>query len=331
MKLLVIGGTRFVGRAAVEAAVGRGHEVTVFHRGDSEPADLPEVEHVHGDRDGGSGVLRGRGWDGALDTCGYVPRQVRELAEALSDSVGHYAFVSSLSVYPDDTPAGANEDSPTHGPPFPNTEEVDDQTYGPLKVACEREAELGFPGRSLIVRPGYIVGPHDTSDRFTYWIRRAAQGGEMLAPAPEDEAIQVVDVRDLAAFMLDHLEARTNGVFGVVGPGAPLTWAGALSAAVAAGEAGTALTWVDPAFLRAQLGERVESALPLWDVEYSGLHRFDAGRAMSAGLRHRPFGDTVADTLAWDRARDGEGLAAGLSRDHERRLLAAWHAASDPA
>ena len=224
MQLLVIGGTHFVGRALVEDAVERGHEVTVFHRGPAEPAGFPPVEHVHGDRDGGLEGLAGRTWDAAIDTCGYVPRVVRDSARLLADAVRSYTFISTLSVYPDDAPAGCNEGTPTHQPPFPDTEEITDESYGPLKVACEREALDAFSGRCLVVRPGYIVGPHDPSDRFTYWVRRAAAGGRMLAPGPQDHALQVVDVRDLGAFTLDHVEAGTADVFGVVGPHEPLTW-----------------------------------------------------------------------------------------------------------
>jgi len=330
MKLLVIGGTEFVGRAVVESAAARGHEITVFHRGTTEPADMPTVEHVHGHRDGGLGALAGRAWDVTLDTCAYVPRQVREVVQTLADAVGHYGFVSTLSVYPDDMTSGSTERSPVHEPPYPDTDEtedVDDQTYGPLKVACEEEALRGFPGRCLIVRPGYIVGPHDPTDRFTYWVRRATQGGEMLAAAPPDEALQVVDARDLGAFTLDHLEARTADVFGVVGPGTPLTWEAFLLAAGEAAETRPDPIWVGGDFLRRELGEDTSGALPLWDPGYPGVHRFDASKAVAAGLRHRPIAETIADTLAWDRGRGSDGpMGAGLTPERERELLAAWHA-----
>jgi 2'-hydroxyisoflavone reductase len=321
VKLLVIGGTHFVGRAAVEDAVARGHAVTVFHRGPVEPDGFPEVEHLHGDRDGGLDVLRGRSWDAALDTCGYVPRIVRESAHLLSDAVGHYGFVSTLSVYPDDTPAGADEETATHRPPSADAEDVTNETYGPLKVACEMEALGAFPGRCLVLRPGYIVGPHDPSDRFTYWVRRAAAGGEMLAPGPPDQALQIVDVRDLAAFTLDHLEAGTNDVFGVVGPAEPLTWGDALASMVDVGGAGTELSWVDARFLQERVKE-LEGELPLWDIAFPGLHSFDPRKAIAAGLRHRPLAETVADTLSWDR--DREPLKGGLTPARERELLDAW-------
>lgn len=324
MNFLVIGGTRFVGRAVVEDAVARGHDVTVFHRGPAEPEGFPEVEHVHGDRDGGLGALAGRTWDMALDTCGYVPRQIREVAATFDQRIGHYGFVSSISVYPDGTASGATEMTPTSDPPSTGAEDVTDASYGPLKVACEREALAAFPGRCLIVRPGYIVGPHDPTDRFTSWVRRAAAGGEMLAPESRSQPLQVVDVRDLAAFTLDRLEARTNEVFCVVGPDASLTWGEALPRLVAAGNANTRLTWVGEPFLTAKLGDDVFEALPLWDVQDAGLHQVDATKAVEAGLRRRSFAATVADTLAWDREEGVRKL--GLSPEREAEILAAWHA-----
>jgi 2'-hydroxyisoflavone reductase len=323
VKLLVIGGTHFVGRSVVEDAVARGHVVTVFHRGYAEPDGFPDVEHLHGDRDGGLDILRGRIWDAALDTCGYVPRIVRASAQLLSDAVGTYGFVSTLSVHPDDASAGADEETPTFRPPLPDTEDVTNETYGPLKVGCEMEAQGAFPGRCLVIRPGYIVGPHDPTDRFTYWVRRAAAGGEMLAPGPPDEALQVVDVRDLAAFTLDHLESGTSDVFGVVGPREPITWSDALASMVEVAAAGTELSWLDASFLQQRVKDE-DSELPLWDIAYPGLHRFDATKALAAGLRHRSFFDTVSDTLAWDRERDRGALRAGLSPERERELLDAW-------
>lgn len=322
MKLLVIGGTHFVGRAVVEDAVARGHDVTVFHRGAEEPEGFPDVEHLHGDRDGGLDVLRGREWDAALDTCGYVPRVVRDSAQLLADAVGTYAFVSSLSVLPDDAPAGSNEDTPVHQPPFPDTEEITNESYGPLKVVCELEAQATFPGRCLIIRPGYIVGPNDPSDRFTYWVRRARTGGEMLAPGPDDGPLQVVDVRDLGAFTLDHLEKATADVFGVVGPAEPLTWGAFLPLVCEEAGAGTSLTWVDRSFLESQLGDDLDEAFPQRDYPSQGLHQYDARRAIAAGLTHRPLQETIADTLAWDRDRGP--LEAGISFEREQELLATW-------
>jgi 2'-hydroxyisoflavone reductase len=330
VKLLVIGGTHFVGRHAVELAVERGHEVTVFHRGGSEPRDgFPDIEHVHGDRDGGLSALEGRAWDAALDTCGYVPRVVRQSARLLGITAGHYAFVSSLSVYPDDVEQGIMEATPGHGPPFPDTEEITDDSYGPLKVACELEVQAAFGGRALIVRPGFIVGPHDPIDRFPYWVRRAAMGGEMLVPEPADLRLQLIDVRDLAAFVIKHVEAATGDVFNVTGPEGALTMRELLGACVAAGDADTEVIWVGQSFLRErglhEAGEHGWEQLPYWYPEAPGFSAFDVSKALGAGLRFRPLAETIADTLAWDRTRAQTWpMGAGITPERERELLDAW-------
>jgi 2'-hydroxyisoflavone reductase len=325
MKILTIGGTRFFGRAFVEEAARRGHDVSVFHRGESEPADLPEVEHLHGDRRTGLDPLAGRSWDTVLDTCAFVPREVRELAEAIGERIGHYTLVSSLSVHPDDLPVGATEDTPTHQPPFPQTEDVTEETYGPLKVACEVEAASRFGGRLLVIRPGYIVGPHDPTDRFTWWVRRAADGGEMLAAGPPDAPLQGIDARDLGAFVLDRIEAKDVETYGVVGPAEPATTADVVEAARSAGRADTTFTWADPAFVLG-LGEIHETWFPMWHPQLPGFHAYDPAKATQAGLRPRPFAETIADTLSWDRERGAPPLSAGLPADEERAVLDAWRA-----
>ncbi len=304
----------------------RGHEVAVFHRGESEPAELPSnVEHLNGDRKDGLGALARRSWDAVLDTCAFVPREVREVAATIGDRIGHYAFVSSLSVHPDDLPVGATEDTPTSPPLALDTEDVTDTTYGPLKVACEVEAAAHFAGRLLVVRPGYIVGPNDPTDRFTYWVRRAAAGGEMLAPGPPEAPIQGIDARDLGAFVLDRIEAADADTYGVVGPVEVATTADVLGTARSAGGVDTTLVWADPEFVRG-LGEQRETWFPLWHPHLPGFHAYDAGKAMAAGLRPRPFEETIVDTLVWDRERGEPPLRAGMTTEKERELLAAWRA-----
>lgn len=325
MRILSIGGTRFFGRAFVEEAARRGHEVTVFHRGESEPEDLSRVEHLHGDRKDGLELLAGRSWDAVLDTCAFVPREVRNLAAAIGDRIGHYTLVSSLSVHPDDLPVGATEETPTHQPPFPETEEVTEETYGPLKVACEVEAVAAFAGRLLVIRPGYIVGPHDPTDRFTYWARRAAAGGEMLAAGPPDAPIQGIDARDLGTFVLERVEASDTATYGVVGPAEPATTGSVLESARVAGGADTTLVWADQDFVLG-LGDQHETWFPMWHPHLPGFHAYDAGKAMAAGLRPRPFDQTIAETLAWDRQRGLPPLKAGLTPDKERELLLEWSA-----
>jgi 2'-hydroxyisoflavone reductase len=325
MRILAVGGTRFFGRAFVEEATRRGHDVSVFHRGESEPGDLPQVEHLHGDRKDGLGLLAERSWDAVLDTCAFVPREVGELAEAIGERIDHYTLVSSLSVHPDDLPVGANEDTPTHQPPFPDTEEVTADTYGPLKVACEVEAAAAFAGRLLVIRPGYIVGPHDPTDRFTYWVRRAAAGGEMLAAGPPDASIQGIDARDLGAFVLDRIEASDTDTYGVVGPAEPATMADVLESARSAADADTTFVWADEEFVRG-LGDQHEMWFPMWHPHVPGFHAYDAGKATAAGLRPRSFDQTIADTIAWDRERGLPPLEAGLTPESERELLWEWRA-----
>ena len=320
MRILVVGGTQFIGRAFVELAAGHGHQLTLFHRGTTEPGDLPDVEHLHGDRDGHLKPLEERTWDAVLDSCAYYPRAVTELASVLEENVGHYTLVSTLSVHSDDAWPGATEDAPLHSPPFPDTEVVDTETYGPLKVACELEARRVWAGRSLIVRPGYVVGPHDPTDRFTYYVRRAAAGGEMLAPGPPDGAVQVVDARDLGAFILDRIEAGDTDVYGVVGPGESITMGDVLDTARALGRAQTELTWVPGSFLESW-SEELERWFPIWEVDPPGGHSYDASRARAAGLRHRTLAETVADTLAWDEERGLPELRAGLPAEKEAELL----------
>jgi 2'-hydroxyisoflavone reductase len=289
-----------------------------------EPEDFPSVEHLHGDRDGQLDLLQGRSWDAVLDTCAYVPRAVREATAVLRDFAGHYTLVSTLSVHPDDMPVWSTERAAIHQPPFPQTETVTDETYGPLKVACEHEATEAFGDRCLIIRPGYIVGPNDPSDRFTFYLRRAAGGGEMAVPGPPDAPLQVIDVRDLAAFMLGRIEAADGGVFGVVGPGEPIVMHEVLEVARDVAAADTTFTWLSEGFLDAA-GDQAQQWFPLWEPQFPGVHTYDAAKAVAAGLRCRPVAETVADTLAWDQERGYPDLRTGLSAEMETELLATWH------
>jgi 2'-hydroxyisoflavone reductase len=322
VRILVIGGTSFLGRHMVEQALGRGHELTLFNRGATAPELFPEAERIRGDRERDLSPLGGRTWDVAVDTCGYLPRVVEASADLLAGAVARYLFVSTTSVFPDDAPPGITEADPTLEPPPQDVEEITDETYGPLKVACERVVERALPGRALVIRPGYIVGPHDPSDRFTYWIRRAAAGGEMLAPAPPDAPLQFVDVRDLAAFMLGLAERETVGTFHVVGPGEPCTFGSLLEVCAKVAGSDVRVTWADERFLRERLPSGAEEAFPLWVGDLPGYHAFDPGRAVAAGLDYRPVEETVRATLEWDRSRPQRWpMAAGLDPDAERVLL----------
>jgi len=335
VRLLLIGGTRFVGRHAVVEAVARGHEVTVFHRGDSEPTDpgFPDVEHRHGDRDTGLDALAGGRWDAVLDTCGYVPRVVRRGLEALAGSVDSYAFVSSLSAYSEDLGPGTTEETPAVAPDD-DGEEITETSYGPMKVACERAVAAAFPGRATIVRPGFIVGPNDAQDRFASWVRRADEGGPILAPEPADLAVQLVDARDLATFSIDLVERTADGIWNVTGPDRTLTMGELLETCVRVAGSDATLTWVDGDWLRERKlnepGEHGWEQLPYWYPELPGFSAFDVRKAIGDGLRFRPLAETVADTLAWDRARDRTApLNAGIERSRELALLDEWAARSD--
>ncbi len=328
MRILVIGGTRFVGRHLVDAALAGGHAVTVFHRGRTGPDLFPDAEHRTGDRDDPAGLaaLADGEWDATVDTCAYLPRQVTSLAEALGGRGGHHLLISSVSAYADPTGPGGDEDSPLAELADASVEEVTDQTYGGLKVLCEREARRLHGPRTLLVRPTYVVGPADYTWRFPWWVARIARGGEVLAPGPREAPAQLIDARDMASWMVGLLEQDASGAFHAVGPTGTFTWGEQLDAiAAAVAPAGTTLTWVDRDVLAVE-GVGQES-LPLWsgDDPDVWMMAMDPARAFGSGLRPRPLADTVRDTLAWTRtAPPPDGT--GLTPTDEKRVLAAWHA-----
>lgn len=323
MRLLVLGGTRFVGRHLVAEALRRGYQVTLFHRGRTQPDLFPEAEHLHGDRDGGLEPLRSGTWDAVVDVSGYVPRLVRDSAELLAGRVGRYLFISSLAVYADPRAPGKREDFPLATLEDPSVEEVTADTYGPLKVLCEKAVREVYGERALILRPGYIVGPYDHTDRLTAWVRRVRQGGEMLAPGDPEAPLQFIDARDLAIFALDRLEAGDGEVYNVTGPAEPLTWGRFLETCRRALGVETAFVWVSEEFLvRHGLGSQ---EVPLWLTrEYHGVMQADISKALAAGLKHRPLEQTVRDIAEWD-AREGNPQL-GLPLERERELLALWRA-----
>jgi 2'-hydroxyisoflavone reductase len=321
VKLLVLGGTKFLGRAVAEAALDRGHDVTLFNRGRTNPELFPEVEKLRGDRDGDLSALSGRSWDAVVDTSGFVPQQARSSAEALADVAGHYLFVSSLSAYADPSHP-LDEDSPLaereQGQPDDRLLE-DFSNYGALKVLCERAATEGFAGPTAIVRPGLIVGPHDLTGRFTYWPHRVARGGEVLAPAPAESQVQFIDVRDLGEWIVHLSENQVEGPFNAANR--DVTWKALLETCRQVTGSEAELVWIDPEFLMEQeVGQWME--LPMWLYEDVGLHATDVSRAVDAGLTFRPLDETVRGTL--DQAETTGD--AGLDPEREARLIAAWKA-----
>jgi len=336
MDILVLGGTRFVGRHFVAAALARGHRVTLFHRGRNGADLFPDAVHLIGNRDGDLGALSRGSWDATVDISAYLPRQVRQLHDVLGGRGGRYLLVSSTSVYAAPQPVGFTEDLPLVGLADEADEEITDESYGGLKALCERAARDSF-GDCLIVRPTYVVGPLDYSGRLAYWVNRLAAGGEVLAPGPADERFQWIDARDLTSWMLSLVEADQRGVFHAAAPYPPVQFGAAL-AAIAAAVAGPdlRLTWVERDFL---LARGVDGGqLPMWPgANPAGIvEAADPSRAVRAGLTARPLRDTAADILAAERADPvavtvigtDEPVTVGLDPGVERKLLDEWHATS---
>ncbi len=321
MKLLVLGGTQFVGRAVVEAALAAGDEVTLFHRGRTNPGLFPEAEHVLGDRDGGLAVLEGREWDACVDVSGYLPRLVADAATLLRDGVERYVYVSTISAYAD-LAVSRDESGPLATIEDETTEEIGSGTYGALKALCERVVTETFGGgRAAVVRPGFVIGPYDHTGRFPWWAHRAARGGEMIVPASLARAFQAIDARDLGEFLLLRARSRLTGVFNATGPVPSVTMLDIVETAAGAADTDLNVEVVDDAFLT---GQGIETELPLWsdDPLWAAWAEVDVRKAIGAGLGFRPIEDTVAATLA----HTGVVAGVGLEPKREAELLAAWHA-----
>jgi 2'-hydroxyisoflavone reductase len=325
MKLLVLGGTVFLGRHVVEIALAQGHEVTMFNRGQHSPELFPEAKKLRGDRDGGLSALESDKWDAVIDTCGYVPRLVGDSASLLADRVDHYVYVSSISAYADYSKFGIVETDSVGTLKDESTEEVDGETYGPLKALCEQAAESAMPGRVCNVRAGLIVGPHDQSDRFTYWPARVDRGGEVLAPGSPDFQVQIIDVRDLAAWMIKAAEIKVTGVFNVTGPDYSLNFGEMLEACQEVSASDAKLTWVDATFLaEKEVGFWIE--MPLWlDEASAGMTAVSLKKVLETGITYRPLEESIRDTLAWHKTRPADlEMKAGIDPEKERKVLSDW-------
>lgn len=330
-QILILGGTGFLGPAIVEAATARGHTLTLFNRGKTRPGLFPDIEKLRGDRDPkkdeGLKALEGRKWDVVFDDCGYYPRMVRASAELLAPNVKQYVYISSVSAYANFEKEGADETAPVGTMTDPTVEDMgkDYVNYGPLKALCEQAAEAAAPGRVANVRPGYIVGPGDHTDRFTYWPVRFTRGGTVLVPGTPSDPIQVIDVRDLAEWLIKMAEDGTTGVFNAVGPEKRLTWGETIEACKKAAGKPVETRWVPAEVLAKHMS--VEE-MPIWapyEGEYRGFHTSSNERATRAGLKHRPIATIVKDTLKWYEAEPEERrskLKAGLSAEREVEILA---------
>lgn len=324
MNILIIGGTRFLGRHLVDAALARGYNVTLFNRGKSNPGLFPELDTILGDREHDLAKLGNRTWDAVIDTCGYVPRVVRLSAASLAGSVGRYVFISSLSVYSDLKKIGIDESDPVGKLEDESVEEITGETYGPLKALCEKTVQEIYGDRALIIRPGLIVGPNDPTDRFTYWPVRVARGGEVLAPEKPEVPVQIIDVRDLSELTIHLIEENASGVYNATGPDYELTMGALLETCKKVSGSDANIHWASVEFLN-QNNVAPWSDMPVWipdTTEDAGFSRFDISKAIRIGLKFRPLQVTVRDTIEWANTRPAEyEWRAGLKPEREQELL----------
>ncbi len=336
LNILILGGTGFLGPHTVEYALARGHTITLFNRGKTNPHLFPTLEKLRGDRKKGDlqtladAVAGGRKWDVVIDPSAYYPRAINEAMDILEDHIGFYQLVSSISVYSDNSIVGMDESGPLGTIDDQTTEEITGGSYGPLKVLCEQAAEKHLPGRVNVVRPGLIVGPLDATDRFTYWPIRIERGGEVMAPGNPTDPVQFIDVRDLAQWMIHLVEQKTAGIFNANGPNSPTNIAELLYGCKAVTGGDARFTWVDADFLE-EHQIAAWSAMPVWippSEGYEGFHRVSCAKAIKNGLNCRPLAETVHDTLDWfhkNRTGKKARLRSGIAPDREVAVLKAWH------
>ena len=327
--LLILGGTGFIGPHLTEQALARGWKVTHFNRGRRD-AEVENVETLLGDRKGQLDSLNGRRWDAVVDNTGYIPKFVKMSSDLLAPNTGYCLYISSISAYASFV-APNDESSPRGVLANPDEEQITNESYGPMKALCEDYVRQAFGPGSSIVRPGYIVGPLDPTDRFTYWPVRVARGGDMVVPGTQADPIQVIDVRDLARFMLDLVERRVDGFFNAVTPPGAITMGGLIDSSRRISGADVRAVWIDEDFLPSVLKAEEMNFAP-WSPmrgEEAGASLTGIKRSVAEGLTSRSLDDTVRDTLAWHVTRPAERqaeLRSGLSVEQENRLLAAWNA-----
>jgi 2'-hydroxyisoflavone reductase len=325
MKILILGGKRFLGIALVDALLQAGHTPILFNRGITNPDLFPKVTNLIGNRDGDLEALKRRKWDAVIDTSGFIPRVTRQSAQMLSGKCETYVFISSVSVYQDFRTPDIPETYPLAHLDDPSTEDFTGDAYGPLKALCEYEIQQAFDGKVLVMRPGLIVGPNDPTDRFSYWPWRVSLGGNVLAPSPPSANLQFIDVRDLAAFIINRLEVKSEGVYNVTGPRKPATFGSLLVACREAALSDARFVWVDEHFLLNE-GVMPWSDLPLWvpttDPAFTGFYNINNSKALKDGLTLRPLSQTVSETLAWLKTRPANTkIKVGMDIATETQLL----------
>lgn len=333
LRVLILGGTGISGPHSVEVLRAHGHKLTLFNRGKRNPGLFPDVETLTGDRNGQIDALEGRDWDVVIDNSGYFPRHVKLTADLLKGHVQHYIYISSISAYADLSKGGIDEDYKLATLQDPTVETITDETYGGLKVACEQVVEQTYGAHCTIVRPTYIVGPGDTTDRFTYWPARTARGGEMLAPGTAGDPVQFIDARDMADFMGLCVERKISGRYNLCNPPRAVSMGQLLETSKRLSKSDARFVWVSQQFLEAQ--KAVETGeIPIWAPtvgEFAGAALVSPARAIAKGLRFRDLQTTVGDTLAWHAKRPAEQqqkLKAGLSPEREAELLKLWRTGS---
>jgi len=335
MKVLILGGTRFLGRSLVEEALKRGHEITLFNRGTNKDT-FPEVEQLFGNRDGDVSQLKNRKWDVVIDTCGFTPQQIKKIATVLGENIEHYTYISSISVYKDWVPLNITEDYHLQSMPLDKLKEIEEgrispyEYYGALKVLCEKEAEKHWPRRVLHVRAGMLVGPYDYTDRLPYWVQRVAQGGKVLVPGRPNRPVQLIDVKDLAIWVFNMAEKRKAGTFNVTGPDYELTIEKLLNSIKFITYSDAEFVWTDEKFL---LDHKILpwTEMPFWIPEHfpleeqtepwKGTFCISIEKAITAGLSFRPLEDTITDVYKWEKKRQDTERKAGISRQREQELL----------
>ena len=324
LNVLILGGTTFLGPHLTNELLSHGHKVTYFNRGNDHGFSFPQVEKLQGDRYGDLKALQGRKWDAVIDTCGYLPSALKASSKILAKATKHYTFISTISVYADFNQPSIDEDSPLARLKDPHqTEEVTDVTYGPFKADCEKVVKTYFPNHLLIVRPGIIVGPYDSSDRFTYWVRRLADGGKVLVPHTPNQKLQVIDARDLAKWIVKMIESQGVGTYNATGPKEDLNWEKLISECCRFARKPVDLVWADEPFLMDHQCNNWNK-LPLWvpsQSEMAGVFHIDCQKAYDQGLSFRPLSETIADTLRWDDQRADRTLRVGLNHEEEDALL----------
>jgi 2'-hydroxyisoflavone reductase len=339
MKVLILGGTRFLGRALVKEALKRGHEITLFNRGTNKEK-FPEVEQLIGNRDSDVSHLENRKWDVVMDTCGFAPHQIKKIAAVLGDNIEHYTYISSISAYKDWIPLNITEDYHLQSmPPDNKLKDVEEgkispyEYYGALKVLCEAEAEKHWPGRVLHIRAGLLVGPLDYTDRLPYWVQRVAQGGKVLVPGRPDRPVQLIDIKDVATWVFDMAENRKVGMFNVTGPDNELTIEELLNNCKVVTNSDAEFVWTDEQFV---LDHKIQpwTEMPLWIPEHfplegetepwKGASFISVEKAVNAGLSFRPLEDTIHDVYQWEKARKNSERKTGISREREEELLETW-------